>query len=481
MHIPVLAIANLRYFDYDLFVNLFMNRFKVQANHALTVRALLASGPLTARQLAEKTAISQATLSRVIQTLGNQIIRFGPYRSIHYALRRPLLAMPDVPIYRVTPEGQVEALGQLSPVQPTGYVMTNAEGSASHSEGFPWWLDDMRPQGFLGRAFVAAQAESLGLPPRLGDWQEEHILRALLSQPGNDAVGNLILGDAGREHFIQRPEPVAVPAASLATAYAERARQALSGEAPASSAGGEQPKFGAYAETANGPRHVLVKFSLDVEAGADNPIAQRWRDLLLAEHHALTLLRENGIAAVATRILDHGPQRFLEVERFDRIGPYGRRGLISLSAMDAEFIGLGRGGWPAITARLLAERHITSQAHEAACLLHAFGTLIGNTDMHPGNLSFVTDSGRPYQLAPAYDMLPMAFAPRSSGELPATLPAVGFDSQISTALWHKALLLALAYLGRLNNEPGFSVGFGECLSALGRHLQMAGERIGRLG
>jgi hypothetical protein len=339
----------------------------------------------------------------------------------------------------------------------------------------------MRPQGFLGRAFVAAQAEALGLPSRLGDWQEEHILRALLSQPGNDAIGNLIVGDTGREHFLQRPEPVALPSAALAAAYADRAQQSLSGETPASSAGGEQPKFGTYAETANGPRHVLVKFSLDVGKGADNPIAQRWRDLLLAEHHALTLLRESGIAAVITRILDYGPQRFLEVERFDRIGPHGRRGLVSLSAMDAEFIGLGRGGWPVMTARLLAERHIASEAHQTACLLHAFGTLIGNTDMHLGNLSFVTDGGRPYELAPAYDMLPMAFAPRNSGELPASLPAAGFDSQITTEQWREALALALSYLGRLNNEPEFSSGFGECLIALERHLQTAAERIRRLG
>jgi len=450
-------------------------------DHALSIRTQLATGPLTARKLAERLGISQATLSRAIQSLGNQVIRFGPYRSIHYALRRPLLAQPDISIYRVTPAGQIEALGLLSPVLPAGYVMTNADSSTSHSEGFPWWLDDMRPQGFLGRAFVAAQAEALGLPPRLGDWQEEHILRALLSQAGTDAVGNLIIGDAGRQHFIQDTEPVALPAAGLAAAYAERARQALSGEAPASSAGGEQPKFGAYAETADGPRHVLVKFSLDSAAGADTPVAQRWRDLLLAEHHALTLLRENGIPAVATRILDHGQQRFLEVERFDRIGPHGRRGLISLSAMDAEFVGLGRGGWPAITARLLTERHISSDAHESACLLHAFGTLIGNTDMHPGNLSFVTDSGRPYHLAPAYDMLPMAFAPRSSGELPATLPAAGFDSQISTAQWRQALALAQSYAERLNKEAGISAGFAECLVALNRHLQTAAERIGRLG
>lgn len=119
------------------------------------------------------------------------------------------------------------------------------------------------------------------------------------------------------------------------------------------------------------------------------------------------------------------------MERFDRSGPHGRRGLISLSAMDAEFV--GRGGWPGMTARLAADRHISREAHEAACLLHAFGTLIGNTDMLPGNLSFITDSGRPYELAPAYDMLPMAFAPRASGELPNNLPAPMLDGLIATA------------------------------------------------
>lgn len=450
------------------------------ADHSLAIRSLLANGPLTARQMAEKLGLSQATVSRGIQSLAGQIVRYGPYRSIHYALRRPLLAIPEVPVYRVSPDGQVAPLGRLSPVQPSGYVMADSEGGTGYSEGFPWWLDDMRPQGFFGRAFVAAEATRLGLPAQLGDWQEEHVLGALLSQPGNDAVGNLILGDAGREHFLQRPAPAALPAATLATRYAELAQQAVAGEAPASSAGGEQPKFGTYAETVHGPRHVLVKFSLAPAGSADNALAQRWRDLLLAEHYALTLLREHGIAAVATRILDHGPQRFLEVERFDRRGPRGRRGLISLAAMDAEFVGLGRGGWPAMTARLATDGHITGAAHQAAGLLHAFGTLIGNTDMHPGNLSFVTDSGRPYTLAPAYDMLPMAFAPRSSGELPATLPAAGLDPRIDTAQWHQALALAEAYVMRLSQETGFSLSFVECQAALAGHIRIAAERIGRL-
>jgi hypothetical protein len=466
---------------YNQFTNLFTVQFKMATDHALSIRNLLASKPRSTRQIVDLLGISQATVSRAMQALGNDVIAFGPYRSIQYALRRPVLATPDIPVFRVTADGKLEALGMLSPVQPAGYVMTTAEGRATLSEGFPWWLDDMRPQGFLGRAFVAAQAAVLGLPPRLGDWQEEHVLRALLSQSGNDAVGNLVLGEAGRQHFLQRPDPVPLAAENLPASYVQLARQTISGETPTSSAGGEQPKFAAYADTPGGPRHVLVKFTLADTDSQANPVALRWRDLLLAEHHALTLLRERGIAAVTTRIVDHGQQRFLEVERFDRLGPHGRRGLISLSAMDAEFVGLGRGGWPGITARLAGDRHITPAAHETACLLHAFGTLIGNTDMHPGNLSFITDSGRPYALAPAYDMLPMAFAPRASGELPTILAAPTLDSQVATAHWQAALPLARAYLARLGEEKGLSEGFSACLSALETHLAAGESRIARLG
>jgi serine/threonine protein kinase HipA of HipAB toxin-antitoxin module len=58
--------------------------------------------------------------------------------------------------------------------------------------------------------------------------------------------------------------------------------------------------------------------------------------------------------------------------------------------------------------------------------LHWFGRMIGNSDMHPGNLGFqLTDRG-PLALAPVYDMLPMSLAPTSSGAMrPATALALG--------------------------------------------------------
>ena len=447
------------------------------ADHAQSIRSLLSVSPCQARELALKLGISQPTVSRALRDLGDECLRFGPYQSIQYALRRALLAEKEMQVYRVTPQGRIEKMGDLVPVHPAGYVMRRTDGSALLHEGFPWWLHDMWPQGYLGRAYAATMAAALGLPERLGDWQEHHVLRALLSQSGSETVGNLLLGEQARHHFLQRPDPVAaIAAADIPAAYARLSREAMSGGAPESSAGGEQPKFTAHVETADGPRHVLVKFTLP----GDNPVTRRWRDLLLAEHHALTLLREGGIEAVATRLIDRDEQRFLEVERFDRIGPHGRRGLTSLTALDTEFVGLGRGPWPGMTGPLVRTGHITQDAHHGACRLHSFGMLIGNTDIHPGNLSFVTDQGPPCALAPAYDMLPMAFAPRASGELPHTLAAPTIDGAISADIWREMAALGAKYLDRLHIETGFSSGFGKCLAALDAHLAEACLRIGRL-
>lgn len=62
------------------------------------------------------------------------------------------------PIFCVNDEGQVQALGTLVPVRPEGFVMVQADGAALHSDGLPWWLFDMRPQGYLGRAYASAHA-----------------------------------------------------------------------------------------------------------------------------------------------------------------------------------------------------------------------------------------------------------------------------------------------------------------------------------
>jgi len=436
----------------------------------------LASGPLSARLLAENLGVSQPTVSRAIGELGGDIVRIGAARSIQYALRDTARGLPDIPVYQVDPEGRLSLLGTLVPTRPEGFVMMREDGMVAHSDGLPWWLLDMRPQGYIGRAYAARHVAELGLPPRLTDWSDTHALRALLAH-GHDVVGSLLLGDIARDRFLTAALPDPIAEARKAAEYARFALQAASGEIPGSSAGGEQPKFMSYAVTSGGPRHVMVKFSERDEG----PVTERWRDLLLAEHLALETLRDAGIAAARTRIVDSGDQRFLEVERFDRVGSLGRRVLVSLAALDAEFVGSGNGAWPIIARRLADSGELSADAVVTAETLWAFGTLIGNTDMHSGNLSFFSEPARPCAIAPAYDMGPMAFAPRSGGGLPSTLADAMILASVSNNIWRHAEALARAFLARLVAAKEFSRRFEPCVAALERHVETANAKISRLG
>lgn len=445
-------------------------------SHADTIRMRLSSGPLSARQLIESIGLSQPTISRALTELGDEVLRIGAARSIQYALRDTTRGFSDIAIYRVDAEGRIRQLGTLIAVRPEGFVMCEEDGTTRHSDGLPWWLFDMRPQGYLGRAYASRHAAELGLPGRLTEWTDSHALRALLAH-GHDVVGNLLLGDLARDRFLAAVVPEPIPVERKAEAYVHLAQEAARGDIPGSSAGGEQPKFISFAVTPGGPRHVIVKFS----EREDNPVSERWRDLLLAEHLALETLCDAGVPAATSRIVDHGHQRFLEVERFDRVGALGRRALISLAALDAEFAGIGSGGWPLIARRLAADGHIRPQAAQGADLLWAFGTLIGNSDMHSGNLSFVSETGRPYELAPAYDMTPMSFAPRSGGGLPEHIAEPNIHAAVANSTWRRAEELARLFLSRVLVTTGFSQRFGPCIAALENHIATAGSRISRLG
>jgi hypothetical protein len=433
------------------------------ARHSDAIRQLLGRGPASSRQIVESTGISQPTVSRALVALGHDVVRIGAGPAIRYALRDPFRGLAAAPVFQVSDAGQVRALGALHPVRPDGFVMVQADGPTLHSDGLPWWLFDMRPQGYLGRAYASTHAARFGLPANPEHWRDTDVIRMLVAH-GHDAIGNLLIGELARDRFINMPAPSPV---DRAADYPALARIAGTGELPGSSAGGEQPKFCAY--SARG--HVLVKFS----APDDNPVSERWRDLLLAEHLALAVL------GVETEVFDFGGQRFLEVPRFDRIGQFGRVGVHSLRALDAEFVGDASAPWPSLVGRLAAAGHVRANAVAGAALLWAFGTLIGNTDMHAGNLSFIHQHSRPYQLAPAYDVLPMAFAPRSGGAIVNTLPSATLHASVDGETWRQALQLAERFFAVVSCCAGFSANFAPCIAALRQHMDEAASRIARLG
>jgi hypothetical protein len=138
---------------------------------------------------------------------------------------------------------------------------------------------------------------------------------------------------------------------------------------------------------------------------------------------------------------------FLEVERFDRFPGGGRRGVISLQALDAEFVGSLR-TWRESAEALANRRIIDVETRDAIRMLGIFGGLIANSDMHPGNLSFFTRGTRVLGLTPSYDMLPMRYAARDGhgmdAEFEPPLPTPGDASMFriarkaATELWERA-------------------------------------------
>ena len=308
---------------------------------------------------------------------------------------------------RIDPAGVAHRFGTLVGIEPAGFIFTDRNGRQEIFEGIPWFLFDMQPQGFLGRVFPT-RFPGLDLPRRIADWNDGQILEAL-TRRGEDCPGDLIVGDESAQRFFALEETIVGPR-STTLAYDELATRAIAGNPAGSSAGGEQPKFAVALESRDRRRHVLVKFT----DGSGSLADLRMRDLLACENIALDVLARSKLELQIPmhRLLHSAHRTFFEVERFDRT-EHGRRGVVSLTALDAQFIG-DHSTWAAAAMKLRDRKMISDADAMRVLLLESFGRLIGNTDMHYGNLSFFRGDppdALPLALAPVYDQLPMLYAP----------------------------------------------------------------------
>ncbi|WP_282296176.1 HipA domain-containing protein [Stenotrophomonas sp. PS02289] len=296
--------------------------------------------------------------------------------------------------------------------------------------GIPWYLDDLRPEGFLGRAYAASN--TLDLPRDPTTWTLAHLLRA---QGEGSAVttGDLLIGTHAAQLAAAAldapPDPV--EASSRELQYPFMAEAVTRGQCPNLAPGGERPKFTATVYGPGGRYAALIKF-----ARHDTEEQRRWADLLVCEHLALEVLREAGVPAAESSLIHSDSHTSLEVKRFDRSpDTLGRRGFVSLLALSSAFVG-DNADWDQAGEQLLALRWISQDTATAMARLHAFGRLIGNTDMHQGNIGFhLVDQG-PLSLAPAYDMLPMSLSPSRTGVLRATTSITQVAPQRSGQLAH---------------------------------------------
>jgi len=433
----------------------------------LTIDAIidyLRRNSASSTELAGFCGCDRTTVTRQLKLLESKLVATGRARSTRYYLRRGTDS--DTALYRVSEVGQAEHLGTLIAVMPQGYVVkTNSDAEVSYYDDLPWWLQDLRPQGFLGRNLAKALfSQGIVSTDDIDYWKDQDVFYALLHAKG-DSPGNVLIGALSYQQWLQHA-PLEVSEAD----FVRLATDAMAGEVVGSSAGGEQPKFCAFVDG----KHRLIKFTEPVA----NANSQRWADLLLAEHIALTTLAGNGIVATRSTIIRQQQRTFLSCERFDRIGALGRKGLVSLRMVDMQFVGKPA-EWPVIAQQLLQDKHITAEDAGTIAVVWCFGRLIANTDMHTGNLSFYYAADGSLTLAPVYDMLPMAFAPLRSGAM-ASSHALTITAVAQGKHWRQAYAMAEQFWAGLVNHADLSPEFQGIAKSMQQELQAKQPLIERM-
>ena len=369
-------------------------------------------GVASSAQLQVALGKSQPTLSRALGEMAREVVVLGRQRSARYALLHDILGLPgQQPLWWTDERGARFEWGQLSHLG-SERLHVQARGINVLTQGsLPWFLAPMRLQGFLGR-LLARSPLAAGYDSNPERWRLDQLL-ALLLREVHDLPGAISLGPELDDQLSLAPADLA-----QRRAHHDAQAESLSKTRPVgSSAGGEQAKF--IARDALGQRHLIVKFT----PPRGTPFGERWHDLLHAETLASQTLAAHGVPVAETRVLESAQRSYLESTRFDRLGAKGRRHVVPLDAVHDAFVPGPRRHWAATCEALVRQRRLPHEAGAQVQALLAFGHLIGNSDMHFGNLSLVASGpeavarGR-FTLAPVYDMLPMRWRPDvATGEL----------------------------------------------------------------
>ena len=420
------------------------------------LRALLAQGGVfTAQQLQNATGKSQPSISLALTKLGSEVCKLGAARNTRYALTQTILGLPaQQSLTWTTAEGDLQTFGSLHFLQ-SGQVYVRARQGAdwlSAPGQLPWFLQPLRPQGFLGRQLTRLRPD---FPADPDTWRNEQVLYMAANHAG-DPPGALHLGETKGPRWAAGVHEAPWTTHNQTVHFDTLARTITQTLPAASSAGGEQPKFLTEVDTPEGPhKHLIVKFS----PPRGTPFGERWHDLLHLEHLALTVLAGSGVAVAPTYIVESSERTYLVSERFDRIGLEGKRHVVPASAVHDAFVTAPRQHWVATCEALAAQKMLNLAHVNAVASAYLFGQYIGNTDMHFGNLSFFVDDVLQPALVPTpvYDMLPMMWRPGvHSGELDARPALPQAQPPGYTTLAAQARTWAIAYWERAASLPALS-------------------------
>ena len=370
------------------------------------------------------------------RTTGNRTPRYGLLRKL------PLGLASRQKIFRMLRNGAFAPFADVEFFAGGATLERTGPRSVTLYDGLPPYMTFAAPSGFLGRQLAQeAAAQHLQFPASLKDWGDAHRVAYLFTR-GLNLPGNLVFGDTSlqAEMDLRAAEPT--PAAQKGAHFLQMAT-ALKEASFGSSAGGEQPKFLGLTEDFG---HVIVKFA---KSGS------RMAELLPLEHLALRSLSEVGVPAAATQLLTAGDYVFLEVQRFDRTGRSGRVGMLSAGAVDDEFFGL-RDTWSQFAMRCEAAGYLSPIDARHVDTVAAFSELIGNTDRHFENISLLIDESGEYAgIAPAYDVLPMRYAPIGGGVDPDLTPVEPKVGTIGAKpdVWARAMDATERFWAAVQDEP----------------------------
>lgn len=336
------------------------------------------------------------------------------------------MAAEPIPIRRVRHDGGVDMLGEWRPstkelaLDLPGFPLT-PPGIHQVEGDLPWVFDEMAPSGYMSRNF-AAWLPDLHLPRERALWSAEQVLRVIISRNGADLSGNLVIGEESWQAYratVPSGPPSFDYAAALRNDYPRLVDDVL--DTPSgSSVGGDRPKL--VIEMPDGAG-VIVKFTPELST----LLGRRWADLLRTEALVSATLHAAGVNAVQSQYMERGARGFLEIRRFDRVArkrrvgqttvsSAGRVGHVTLFALGCSLYEEATDPEPVVSA-LVRDGHLSREDLARFRRIHNFSKAIANTDTHLGNYGLLIDDDGKARLSPAYDVLPMAFAPKHD-ELP---------------------------------------------------------------
>lgn len=417
-------------------------------------RYLRMTGQCSSAELADFLSVSVSTVSRQLTKLidDGKVVRLGQGKNVRYIYLRAVKEITQPVLVRQVDENAViHQLGKLWIID-NGSVLEMDNEIVAYDD-LPWFFFDLKPQGFIGRLIGKRVASNLQVSQRVDSWNSDDVLRYLVLEPNNtpgnfelyknfDSVRSVKSSTPTRERILERYETHLTK--PMFTEFEEGG---------GSSAGGEQPKFNALLGCSK-----IVKYSQPLNVANSN--AERVKDLLICEHHALNVLREYNGSAAETDIFVTEKRAYLEVKRSDRTvveREEGQIGMVSLESVIAEFIGYVE-NWSDAADKLLAQEIIKPDQAELLKLWLSFSRLIGNTDTHNGNVSLFLDGITPSKLTPAYDILPMAYMPNNA-DIPTPKVKIVRPDNISDEIWQQAILLARDFWQRVSDDSRVSESF----------------------